>query len=76
MAKFAAPGPLTVRLLLMSSGPWAKVIVPVTPKVIVSPEFALAITDLRVPGEPSSAREVTILVLFLTTTILPLFKKA
>ncbi|PYU02338.1 MAG: hypothetical protein DMG38_00685 [Acidobacteria bacterium] len=61
IARLEAPGPLIVRFLLIKSSPLVRVMVPVTPKLIVSPDDALAIESRSEPG-PLSARLVTVIV--------------
>src|SRR5438876_3612763 len=61
IARLDGPGPLIVRLVVMSSV-LLSVIVPVTPKLIVSPELAAAIAARREPS-PLSFVFVTVIVL-------------
>jgi hypothetical protein len=54
-----APGPLMLRLLVISSSPLVRVIVPDTAKVIVSPEAELAMVSRNDPG-PLSLEKTTV----------------
>ena len=54
MVRLAALGPVMLRFLLMFSCPFVRVMVPVTPKVMVSPESASAIVCRREPAPLSS----------------------
>src|ERR1700691_901412 len=51
-----------LKFWLSSSCPKVSEMVPVTLKLIVSPEAAAAMTDRSVPAEPSSAKLVTVSV--------------
>src|SRR2546421_6407677 len=67
IAVAAGPAPVIVRLLPMSSSPPSSVIVPAG-TTIVDPAGAPDIASLKVPGLPSSARLVTVIVSALAAT--------
>src|ERR1051326_3286711 len=56
------PGPLIVMFLSITSSPLVKLMVPFTPKLIVSPSFASASAWRNEPG-PLSFRLVTVMML-------------
>ena len=60
-ARLPAPGPVTIRFVLMASSPLVSMMFPVTAKSIVSPAAALAIACRNEPG-PLSATLVTVRV--------------
>jgi hypothetical protein len=61
MVSWLAPGPLIVSVLLITSSPLIRVMVPVTEKLIVSPELA-SITAWRREPAPESFKLVTVIV--------------